>query len=62
MLQKYQEAYVNLLGIFLKVFWTNNARKLLILTKTRKKKPYIFFIKIYHAKMLEKHLKIIKKS
>ena len=28
--------------------------KLLILTKTREKKPYIFFVKIYHAKILEK--------
>jgi hypothetical protein len=39
MLQNYQETYMNFLGNFLKVFWKKkNARKLLILTKIRKKK------------------------
>jgi hypothetical protein len=48
---------MNFLGIFLKVFWTKNARKLLILTKIREKMLYIFFSSFNTknvTKMLEK--------
>ena len=51
---------MNFLGIFLKVFWTKNARKLLILTKIGEKKLQLFFTgfitKKYH-KNVKKNIK-----
>jgi hypothetical protein len=60
MLQKYQEAYVNFLGIFLKVFRLKSTKQNTSFIKNGIKILHIFFIRFYYATRLENIKKVIK--